>query len=87
LESKDYISAPAQSRMFSQIYDLLSSEEQAILRRGRNAKTGSRPKHVSQSEYQRATGLEALFGYLYLKGDEERLKEIFKRCVALAKQD
>ena len=58
----------------------LTEKEVEILKRGRNAKSASRAKNASVIDYRHATGLEALFGYLYLSGDEERIKELFELC-------
>ncbi|MBQ7542722.1 MAG: ribonuclease III [Clostridia bacterium] len=55
----------------------LTDEETAVLRRGRNAHTNHLPKNATECDYHLATGLEALFGYLYLSGDETRLRVIF----------
>jgi ribonuclease-3 family protein len=55
----------------------LTEEESEVYRRGRNAKVNSASKHSTLSDYHAATGLEALFGYLYLKGENERIKELF----------
>ena len=56
---------------------ILTDEEQDILRRGRNAGGISAPKHSTVAQYRAATGLECLFGYLYLLGESERINEIF----------
>lgn len=56
--------------------DVLTEEEQSIFRRGRNAKPGTTPKNMSVGDYHRATGLEALLGYLYLTGEDERIEEL-----------
>jgi len=80
-KSKSYVRASAQSQSYFRVFDRLSQEEQRIARRGRNCKPGSRAKNASMAEYQHATGLEALFGYLYLSGKTERLQEIFALCV------
>ena len=55
---------------------ILTDEEQTILRRGRNAKSVSLPKSCTPSEYRKATGFEALIGYLYLQGRQQRIMEI-----------
>lgn len=55
---------------------ILSEEEQTILRRGRNAKSVSLPKSCTPSEYRKATGFEALIGYLYLQDKKQRITEI-----------
>ena len=74
--------AAAQAAMATRLEEMLTGEEQAILRRGRNAKTGSKAKNASLGDYHLATGLEALFGYLYLSEREGRLEELFAICVA-----
>ena len=56
----------------------LSDEELAVFKRGRNAKTGHNPKSATQGEYHIATGVEALFGYLYLSEQTERIRELFE---------
>ncbi|MBR3644350.1 MAG: ribonuclease III [Parasporobacterium sp.] len=57
--------------------ELLSEEEQAVFKRGRNAKSASVPKSCSPVEYRKATGLEALMGYLFLTERKERAEELF----------
>ena len=59
----------------------LTEEENAVYHRGRNA-AGAHPKSASVNDYRRATGLEALFGYLHLKGDTARLDELFALFVS-----
>ncbi|MCL1789160.1 MAG: ribonuclease III [Oscillospiraceae bacterium] len=70
------VRASYQAKRVSAIESLLSEEESDILRRGRNAHTHI-PKSATVSEYRLATGLEALFGYLSLIGDRERILELF----------
>lgn len=77
-ESVKYVSAKAQTIAFEKIRDLLTEEETAQFKRGRNAKTGHSPKSATDAEYHTATGVEALFGYLYLTEQEDRIKELFK---------
>ena len=77
-ESIKFVSAKAQTAAYFKIKDLLTEKEEAVFKRGRNAKVGHQPKSASQSEYHTATGMEALFGYLYLNGEEQRLRELFK---------
>ena len=72
-----YVAAPAQAERFEKIQPLLSEEEADVFRRGRNADTHSVPKAASRAQYQTATGLEALFGWLYLQGRTQRLNELF----------
>ena len=80
-KSKSYVSASAQSQSYFRLYNHLSHDEQQIAKRGRNSKPSSKAKNASVAEYQHATGLEALFGFLYLSGKIDRLKEIFALCV------
>lgn len=75
--SKAFVTCEAQSDAVEKIIDLLSEEEAAVYRRGRNAKTHFSPSHGELIQYRRATGLEALFGYLYLCGKTDRAKELF----------
>lgn len=77
-ESVKYVSAKAQTQAYEKIKDLLTEEELAVYKRGRNAKVGHSPKSASESEYHCATGVEALFGYLYLNEKEDRIKELFR---------
>ena len=72
-----YVAAPAQAERFEKIQPLLSEEEGDVFRRGRNTAPHSIPKAASRVQYQTATGLEALFGWLYLQGRTERLNELF----------
>lgn len=72
-----YVAAPAQAQAAEKILPLLTGEEQDVFRRGRNASPHSIPQHASREEYQTATALETLFGWLYLKGRKDRLNELF----------
>lgn len=74
-----YVSAVAQSEMVEQIQDSFSVEEMDIYKRGRNSKPYNKAKNASVMEYQRATGLEALIGYLYLQGRMDRILELLKQ--------
>lgn len=71
------VRASYQSRAVEVLLPLLTEEELSILKRGRNATANTVPKSSNPIEYRRATGLECLFGYLYLKGEEERLDTLF----------
>jgi ribonuclease-3 family protein len=73
-----YVTAPAQAAMAECIMPLLTDQEADVLRRGRNTKPHSLPKGAKRGEYQLATGLEALFGWLYLRGETERLNMLFE---------
>ena len=72
------VRATTQALIVDGLKDELSEEEVNIYRRGRNAKPYTKAKNASYSEYCKATGLEALVGYLYLKGDTERLIALIK---------
>lgn len=72
-----YVAAPAQAAMSQRILPMLTEEESDVFRRGRNTAPHSVPKAASRGEYQTATALEALFGWLYLQGRTERLNELF----------
>ncbi len=77
-ESVKFVSAKAQTAAYDKIRDCLTEEETAVYKRGRNAKVGHNPKSASQGEYHIATGVEALFGYLYLTEQHDRIKELFE---------
>lgn len=70
------VRAEAQAKAMQKIEPLLTEEESAVYRRGRNAHTSR-----TGSDYHRATGLETLFGYLYLKGDSDRVQALFSACM------
>ena len=72
-----FVAAPAQARRYERIAPVLTEEEQDVFRRGRNTAPHSVPKAATRGEYQTATALEALFGWLYLQGRTERLNELF----------
>lgn len=71
------VCAPEQARRAQMILPMLSEEEQGVFKRGRNAHVHSIPQHASRAEYQQATALEALLGWLYLRGQKERINELF----------
>ena len=78
----DYVAAPRQAAMTERILPLLTQEEERIYKRGRNASPHSHPKGATRREYQIATGLEALFGWLYLNGENDRLNTLFEAMMA-----
>lgn len=78
--SKNYLSARAQSQMYYSLQDFLDEDERDILRRGRNANPNSKAKNASVAEYRNATGVESLFGYLYLSEKYNRIMELFDIC-------
>lgn len=79
-----HVSAPAQARVMERLLPLLTQEETAVYKRGRNAHVTAVPKNATGGEYARATGLEALFGYLYLTGQMDRINTLF---AAAAEED
>ncbi len=72
------VNAAAQCEAAKKILPLLNEDETAVFKRGRNTHTKHTPKNQSQGDYHYATGLETLFGYLYLNKSEERLRELFE---------
>ena len=76
-----YVAAPAQARMMERILPVLSQEEADVFRRGRNTAPHSVPKAASRGEYQTATGVEALVGWLYLQGRTDRLNQLFDAMI------
>ncbi|MBR5273531.1 MAG: ribonuclease III [Clostridia bacterium] len=76
-KSVELVNAHAQSLAIQKIMDMLTEDEIAIYKRGRNANSVRHPKNSDLTEYRMATGLEALFGYLYLSNNQTRLYELF----------
>jgi len=79
--SKSYVCASAQAEMYKALTNVLTEAEMAVMKRGRNAKSQSKAKNASVVDYRYATGMEALFGYLYLKNETVRLMELFEVCL------
>lgn len=77
-ETSALVQASAQSKMMRTMQEHLTEEEHAVYKRGRNAKSVSPAKNQSVTDYRRATGFEALLGYLYLKREYKRLLELVK---------
>lgn len=75
------VCAESQSEKLRRILPLLTEEEVAVFKRGRNAQVHSVPAHASRAQYGEATGLEALLGWLYLKGRRERINELFSKMM------
>ncbi|MBQ4369613.1 MAG: ribonuclease III [Oscillospiraceae bacterium] len=73
----DMVRASAQAEMAERLMPLLNDAEKDVFRRGRNSKVHTTPHSASKSDYHAATGLEMLFGYLYLRGETDRLNELF----------
>ncbi len=83
--NKDKVSmvcCKAQTGAFAKIEPLLSEDEEAVFKRGRNVQVHSVPKNSTLKDYHTATGFEALFGYLYLQGRVERIRELFEIIVS-----
>lgn len=81
------VKAPAQARLADALLPHLTEEEASCFRRGRNAHTRNAPKSATPQEYAKATGLEALFGALYLMGRTQRLDELFHLALAELQAD
>lgn len=78
VKTKTFVSAHAQSGFLKLLEPHLTEDERAVVRRGRNVKSHSRPKNADIGEYHSATGFEALWGYLYLSKDRERMANLFE---------
>lgn len=78
-----YVNAKTQAQMIEALEPELSEEERAVYHRGRNAKSYTSAKNASIDDYRKATGLEALLGYLYLQGEMDRLLALV--CLAFEK--
>ncbi len=76
VEAIKYVKAHGQSTAMAEIEDKLTDDELSAYKRGRNTKSFTVPKNAEVGEYRRATGFESLIGWLYVKGKEERLREI-----------
>lgn len=79
-----YVKAPSQARIIECLLPLLTQEEEAVYKRGRNANPHTVAKNASRSDYRKATGFEALIGYLYLAGNQERILYLVKEGISLA---
>ena len=77
-----YVNARVQAKMMDVLEEELTEEEQAVYHRGRNAKSYTSAKNASIIEYRKATGLEALCGYLYLQGEQERMLILIRTALA-----
>ena len=79
----DFVCAPKQAEAMKNILPLLDEEEEAVFKRGRNVGHTNTPKSATVSEYRSATGMEALFGWLWLAGRHERINELFRAAYNL----
>ena len=75
------VNAPAQAEAAERLQPLLTDDERYIYKRGRNAKVNSVPHKADIGQYHAATGLEAVFGWLYLQGKTQRINELYAVCV------
>ena len=82
-----YVNARVQARMIEALMDELTEEEQMIYKRGRNAKSYTTAKNATVIEYRKATGFEALCGYLYLTGKQERMLSLIKKAISLVEME
>ncbi len=81
IESIKYVKASAQAEILKSIEEELTEREKEIVRRGRNTKNHHLPKNAEINDYMYSTAFEGLIGYLYLTKQEDRLKEILKKCI------
>lgn len=75
------VKAAAQAKAAKAILPVLTEREAAVFRRGRNARSRHKAKNATEGDYHYATGLEAVFGDLYLRGEKERLRALFDRII------
>ena len=78
-----YVKASAQTLIVQALMEELTEEEQAVYRRGHNSKPHTMAKNASAGDYMKATGFEAVLGYLYLNGQMDRVLELIKRGIEL----
>ena len=79
----DFVRAPKQAKAMKNILPLLDEEEEAVFKRGRNVGHTNTPRAATVSEYRSATGMETLFGWLWLGGQRERIEELFRAAYKL----
>lgn len=84
--ASNFVKAKSQAKIMHEILETLSEEEAEVARRGRNAKSGTIPKNADLTDYKNATGLESLFGYLYLSGNKERLVELMNMAIMIIEE-
>lgn len=82
-----YVCAEGQARAVKAMYASLSVDEQNLVRRARNHRSASRPRHADALTYKWATAFEALVGYLYLAGDEARLNGVMEQAACITEQE
>lgn len=82
-EATKYVKAKSQSEIVHGIFDKLYEDEKSYVKKGRNAKSYTSPKNANIVDYKYATGLECLFGYLYLNNKDSRMEEIFNEITKM----
>lgn len=85
-ESLKYVKATSQAGAMQNIMDSLDENELSVFKRGRNHASGNVPKSATVAQYRIATGMEVLFGYLYLSGKQERINELFSAAFPDSKE-
>lgn len=87
-EATNYVSAKSQAKFLHKLFEMeaLSEEEVTVVKRGRNAKSGSVPRNTDVQTYRYSTAFEALIGHLYLAGNETRIEELITTIFALAEE-
>lgn len=82
----NYVKAKAQAQFVHKLEDVLTEDEQNIIKKGRNAKSHTSPKNTDIIDYKYATGFECLFGYLYLIRQDKRIEELFDEIINIDKE-
>lgn len=85
IKAIQYVKAKSQASIMHKIEEFLDKDEEAVYKRGRNAKSATVPKNADVRDYRMATGFEALVGYLYLSGKKDRLEFILEKSIDLMK--
>ncbi len=83
-EAKNFVSAKAQCQIVEVLLNNLTPDETDIFKRGRNTKVNTKAKNADFKEYHNATGFEALLGYLYLSGNQDRLQQLMEQAYQIA---
>ena len=86
-QALDFVKASRQAEAMKNILPILTEKESEVFHRGRNMGHSSTPKSSTVAEYRSATGMEALFGWLHLSGDKERINELFRIAYELDKNE
>jgi ribonuclease-3 family protein len=83
------VSAKAQARLLHKLAEaeFFTEEEKAVIRRGRNAKSGSVPRNTDVQTYRYSTAFEALIGFLYLSGSTDRMEQVIEDCMKIIDEE